>query len=132
MRFGVVVYLVLVAVAGPWVCCCTAAFTDPSARNQNQATPASCCRAAERENQAPNRAPLLPDRPCSCNDERPLAVLSAGAVPAVELALALSCQAADVLPNQFVMVDAVGSVRSTAVPLQGLTDILHLSPILRC
>ena len=130
MRFGVVLYLVFFAAAGPWACCCPGVFA--AAENDREpAAPASCCQTSQGKHQAPTHAPLLPDRPCSCQDERPTAVLPAGAVSAIELAQSFA-GLVDFHFDQISTDVAVMATNSLLLPLHEPTDTRRLLAVLRC
>ena len=88
-RAVLTLYLALVTLAGPWLCCCTAAQLARELAGDKQPTrpvpAASCCCCPEQSEAVPEPDVGAPPRPtpknhCPCHDRRELATVGAAAL----------------------------------------------------
>jgi hypothetical protein len=132
MKAAVTIYLVLATLAGPWLCCCTAAQVAPRPSAADQPS-ASCCCAPEAAEPLSEQSPVVPHKPCSCNDETLPAVVAAPVDSTVLLPAEdrLQIDGAGGTDDGVLTPRTAPQSPCSAFPLDS-RDILRLLHILRC
>ena len=152
-RIGLCLYLVLVMLAGPAVCCCTsqrvmARLADEVGANKPQPTPVrTCCshRAAGIERHRSRRdskKPVLPNPlPCPCKEQgsQTTPLLSTDSQTIQQLLSKQFFQASPQVLTALPILDALAEQGNSgmlgdasALPFLAVQDILHVLHILRC
>jgi hypothetical protein len=74
MRVILSIYLMLASAAGPWLCCCQAAFSTPR-HSPAPAQTRTCCHTEPAKTDTSD-VPAKPVPPCSCQHDRQPGLLS--------------------------------------------------------
>jgi hypothetical protein len=141
LRLGVVIYLISVTAAGPWVCCCTATRLAAHLLASSSAAPAprpasECCCCHHDQAEQPDSSPAQPHppgSPCPCRDAGGT-VASAAAPSADRIAPDHLSQAHTLLPAFFPCAGApqANSALEPALPFWTSGDLIHVCHHLRC
>jgi hypothetical protein len=150
-RIGLAIYLMLVTLVGPWLCCCTAARVTVGLLRSTAARPAAaddtrpaCCRhhSAERPQVAADEnshreSPRKPGCPCGQDLNRTVSGLETESARQLQLAPAVPNPTDIVtLPNAILATSAEGSALAPrerrALPFWSASDLLRVLHLLRC
>lgn len=122
-RIGLTLYLIIVTLAGPWLCCCASVrwITSLSTPATTLAAPRTCCGRVNRDAESkpskkPNREQKSPTplAPCSCERGQSLIVLADGGIGRVDL------QA-----EQFDTIELGGGFSTISATVFGASNIFH-------